>query len=62
MQLFQVEEKQIADIIIEERARAKVGDITSLANSSYLFIRITSDLIDLSLITPAVEDIISNQL
>jgi DNA modification methylase len=33
MQLFQVEERQIADIIIKDRARTALGDITSLANS-----------------------------
>jgi len=46
MQLFQVEEKQIADIIIKERARNEVGDITSLANSIKMVGQLTPILID----------------
>ncbi len=46
MQLFQIEEKQIADIIIKERARAEVGDITSLANSISMVGQLTPILID----------------
>ena len=46
MQLFQVEEKQIAEIVIRERARTKVGDITSLANSISMVGQLTPILID----------------
>jgi len=46
MQLFQVEEKQISDIIIKERARNDVGDITSLANSIKMVGQLTPILID----------------
>jgi len=46
MQLFQVEEKQIADIIIKERARNEVGDVTSLANSIKMVGQLTPILID----------------
>jgi len=46
MQLFQVEEKQISDIIIRERARNEVGDITSLANSIKMVGQLTPILID----------------
>ena len=46
MQLFQVEEKQITDIIIKERARTEVGDITSLANSISMVGQLTPILID----------------
>ena len=46
MQLFQVEEKQISDIIIEERARTEVGDITSLANSISMVGQLTPVLIN----------------
>ena len=33
MQLFQIEERKISDIIIKDRARSNVGDVTSLASS-----------------------------
>lgn len=46
MQLFQVEEKQIADIVIRERARTEVGDITSLANSISMVGQLTPLLIN----------------
>jgi len=46
MQLFQIEEKQISDIIIKERARTEVGDITSLANSIKMVGQLTPILID----------------
>ncbi len=46
MQLFQVEEKQITDIVIKDRARAKVGDITSLASSITMVGQLTPILID----------------
>ncbi len=46
MQLYQVEEKQIADIVIQERARAEVGDITSLANSISMVGQLTPILIN----------------
>lgn len=46
MQLFQIEEKQISDIIIEERARAEVGDITSLASSISMVGQLTPILIN----------------
>jgi len=46
MQLFQIEEKQIAEIIIKDRARNEVGDITSLANSIKMVGQLTPILID----------------
>ena len=46
MQLFQVEEKQLTEIIIKDRARAEVGDITSLANSISMVGQLTPILID----------------
>lgn len=46
MQLFQVEEKQIADIVIGQRARAEVGDITSLASSISMVGQLTPILIN----------------
>jgi DNA modification methylase len=33
MKLFQIEERNIADIVIKDRARMEAGDVTSLANS-----------------------------
>lgn len=46
MQLFQVEEKSIADIVVKDRARNEVGDISSLANSITMVGQLTPILID----------------
>lgn len=46
MQLFQVEERKISDIIIKDRARNDVGDVTSLANSIQMVSQLTPILID----------------
>lgn len=46
MELFQIEDKLITDIVIKERARTEVGDITSLANSIKMVGQLTPILID----------------
>ena len=46
MEFLQIEEKQITDIIIEDRARNIVGDITSLANSIKMVGQLTPILIN----------------
>jgi ParB family chromosome partitioning protein len=46
MQLFQVEEKKIIDIIIKDRARNVIGDVTSLANSIKMVGQLNPILID----------------
>jgi len=46
MQLFQIEEKNILEIIIQDRARNEVGDITSLANSIKMVGQLVPILID----------------
>jgi len=46
MQLFPIEERQISDIVIKDRARNEVGDITSLANSIKMVGQLSPILID----------------
>lgn len=46
MQLFQIEEKQVAEIIVKDRIRNDVGDINSLANSIKMVGQLTPILID----------------
>lgn len=46
MHLFQIENKQITDIIIKDRARNVIGDISSLANSIKMVGQLTPILID----------------
>jgi len=46
MQLFQIESKKITEIIIKDRARTVVGDISSLANSIKMVGQLSPILID----------------
>jgi len=46
MQLFQIEQRQIADILIIDRARTDVGDITGLAKSIEMVGQLNPILID----------------
>ena len=46
MQLFQIEERNISDIIIKDRARSAVGDISSLADSISIVGQLHAILID----------------
>ena len=46
MQLFQIEERNISDIIIKDRTRVDIGDITSLADSIDMVGQLTPILID----------------
>jgi len=46
MQLFQIEERNISDIIIKDRARSDVGDISSLADSISMVGQLHPILID----------------
>jgi len=46
MKLFQIEKKQITDIVIKDRARTVIGDISSLANSIKMVGQLTPILID----------------
>lgn len=46
MKLFQIEDRQIDDIIIKDRARSKVGDVSSLATSINMVGQLSPILID----------------
>jgi len=46
MQLFQIEERNISDIIIKDRARSNTGDISSLASSISMVGQLTPILIN----------------
>ena len=46
MKLFQIEERNISDIVIQDRARMEVGDITSLANSIEMVGQLAPILVD----------------